>query len=321
MSEAVRIGVIGAGWHATQVLIPAIQRCEGLRIVALATSRAATAAAVEARFGYPAVVGHEALLQRVDVDAVVVAAPPHAQTAVTLAALGAGKHVFCETPGPRTLDELAAVRQALAPKHRVLAYGTCLRHAPIYRRLHDLIPEVRAEGTVTLTVRYYAGLRHVVDLARMLLGDVARILAWSAGRDQIGMLEFASGDLGVLHCGGPVHFGIPLEAVEVSGAGGLLFARGSRELLAYRLPEAVGAGALTFESAPATIWSPSPSLVYGALNPLVLRGYVPELEAFAAAIRDGTPAESGIEQIGRAVLVEQAIAQSAAERRAIDVEG
>ena len=36
--EPVRIGLIGCGRHARQVLLPAIQRCEGLRLVAIATA-------------------------------------------------------------------------------------------------------------------------------------------------------------------------------------------------------------------------------------------------------------------------------------------
>lgn len=321
MTDAVRLGVIGAGWHARQMLIPAIQRCEGLRIVAIATGRAETAAAVSAQFGYPAVVGHEALLRRDDVDAVVIATPADIQTEITVAALRAGKHVFCETPGPRALEELETVGRALTGSGRVLSYGTCLRYAPIYQQLRDLIPEVRAAGTVVLTIRYYAGLRHVVDLAHFLLGDVAQVGSWSREGQQVGVLEFASGDLGVIHAGGPVHAGIPLEAVEVSGSGGLARAVGSRELVAYRLPEPAAVAGLTFGSAPATVWAPAPSLAYGALSPLVLRGYVPEMEAFAAAIRVGTSTPSGLAQIARAIRVEAAIARSAAAGQPTDVEG
>ncbi len=321
MTDAVRVGVIGAGWHARQMLVPAIQRCEGLRIVAVATGRAETTAVVSALFGYSAVVGHEALLRRDDVDAVVIATPANVQTEITVAALRAGKHVFCETPGPRSPEELETVGRALAASGRVLSYGTCLRYAPIYQHLRDLIPEVRAAGPVVLTIRYYAGLRHVVDLAHYLLGDVARVVSWSREGQQVGVLEFATGDLGVIHCGGPVHSGIPLEAVEVSGAGGLARARGSRELVAYRLSEPAGVAGLTFGSAPGTVWAPSPSLAYGALSPLVLRGYVPEMEAFVAAIRDSTSTPSGLDQIEWAIGVEAAIARSAAAGQPIDVEG
>ncbi|MDQ4096528.1 MAG: hypothetical protein M3144_01495, partial [Actinomycetota bacterium] len=117
------------------------------------------------------------------------------------------------------------------------------------------------------------------------------------------------------------HFGNPLEAVEVSGGGGLMIAKGSRELVAYRLPEATGVAGLTFAAAPATIWAASPSIAYGALNPLVLRGYAPELEAFAGAIRGGAATESGIDQIERAITIEAAIARAAVEGRTVEVEG
>jgi predicted dehydrogenase len=312
--------VIGVGWHAGEILVPAIQRCEGLRIVALATARAATAAAVQDRFGYPTVVGHAALLAHEEVDAVVIATPASVQTELTVAALRAGKDVYCETPGPRTPEEVQIIGEALALTDRVLSYGTCLRYAPIYRELRGLIPEVRAAGSVVLTIRYYAGLRHVVDLAHFLLGDVARASCWSREGQQVAVLEFASGDLGIVNCGGPAHFGVPLEAVEISGSAGLVVAKGSRELVAYRLPEPTAVAGLGFASAPATVWAPSTSIAYGQLSPLVLRGYVPALEAFATAVRQGTGTASGLDQAERALRVERTIARAGAERRPVEVE-
>jgi predicted dehydrogenase len=316
----VRVGVIGVGWHAGEILVPAIQRCEGLRIVALATACAATAAAVQDRFGYPTVVGHAALLAREEIDAVVIVTPADIQTELTVAALRAGKHVFCETPGPRTAEEVETVAETLASTDRVLSYGTCLRYAPIYRELRGLIPDVRAAGSVVLTVRYYAGLRHVVDLAHFLLGDVARVSSWSREGQQVTVLEFASGDLGIVNSGGPVHFGVPLEAVEVSGRAGLLRARESRELVAYRLPNPARVTGLSFAGAPATVWAPAASIAYGQLGQLALRGYVPELEAFGAAVRGGTRTASGLDQAERAVRVERAIGRATTEGGAVEVD-
>lgn len=314
----VRVGVIGLGRQARQVLVPAIQRCDALRIVAVATSRPETAEAVRVLFGYPAVVGYAALLCRDDVEAVVIATPAAVQMAITVASLGAGKHVFCETPGPRSGEELRTVAQAQAAAARVVGYDTCLRYAPIYRHLRDQIPSVRAGGQVVLTIRYYAGLRHVVDLAHFLLGAVARVAAWRR-EQQVAVLEFATGDLGIIHCGGPAHLGIPMETADVSGGAGLITARGSRELTAYVLPDPTGIDELDFASAPATVWAPSTSIVYGALNPLVLRGYVPALEAFAAAVRQGTSTPSGIDQAARAIGVEQAIDRAIAAGHPVEV--
>ena len=71
MSTApLRLAVIGAGAHARALLIPALHLTPGLQLVALATGRAESAAAVRAQFGLPTEAGHDALLQRTDVEAV-----------------------------------------------------------------------------------------------------------------------------------------------------------------------------------------------------------------------------------------------------------
>jgi predicted dehydrogenase len=316
----IRLGVIGVGRHAGQILIPAIQRCRDLRIVALATAHPASSAVAAARFGYPTVVGSGALLARDDVESVVITTPAATQVELTLAALAAGKHVFCETPGLQTPEDARLVAAALAASDRVLSYGTCLRYAPIYRQARQLIPAVRLGEQVVVTLRYYAGLRHTYDLATYLLGEVRAVTCTRVGAQTVAQLSFAGGDLAIVHGGGPMNLGIPLELVEASGPGGLLSARGGRELWSFVAPEPREIDALTMSAAPATVWAAPPSIAYGALNQLALRGYVPELDAFALAIREGGATESGLDEAARTMRVVRAAERAAAEGREVPVE-
>jgi predicted dehydrogenase len=78
---------------------------------------------------------------RDDVDAVAIASYDDAHFAQALAALEAGKHVFCEKPLCRTLDEARSLAAAQRRAGTVLVSNLVLRTAPLYAWLRD---EVRA---------------------------------------------------------------------------------------------------------------------------------------------------------------------------------
>jgi len=319
-SDPIRVAVIGTGRHTRQILLPALLRSQGIRVVTLATAHPETAAAAQQELGFPAVVGAETVLARSDVEAVVVATSGASLSQLTAAALAAGKHVFCETPGIRTPEEAQAVGTALRQSDRVLAYGTCLRYAPIYQQLRALLPEVRTAEGVVLTLRYYEWLRHIYDLALYLLGDVAAVTSLRRAGQHVTLLEFAAGDLAMVHGGGPPNVAIPMELAEVSGPSGLLSARGARELWSYRGLPSVSSMDVAFDSAPATVWAPSASIPYASLTPLTLRGYVPELESFAQSVRTGAPTLSGLDQAERTLRLERAVARAEAEGSRVTVE-
>lgn len=315
----IRLALLGAGRHARQILIPALQRCHAIQLVALATDHPDTATAVQAQFALPTMVGSEQILERDDIDAVLVATPPLQQPTLTTLALRAGKHVFCETPGVTTLDDIQMITDALTTSGRVLAYGTCLRYAPIYQKLKSLIPQVRTDEGVVLTARYYPS-SHIYDLALFLLGDVAAITRVRSGTQPVVLLDFTSGDLGVIHGINPGNAGVPLEQVEMNSARGILSARGARELWSYAALKDTDIFDLTFDATPATIWSASSSIPYGALGHLALRGYVPELEYFAQTIQDSRPSLSGLVQVEQALRLHHAITRSTEQRCRIEVE-
>src|SRR5690606_6286347 len=84
------------------------------RLVAVTGGRRAGALAAE--YGVPAEPSTEALLERADVDAVVIATPHTTHLPHALAAAGAGKHIYLEKPMALSVAEcdriLAAAREA-----------------------------------------------------------------------------------------------------------------------------------------------------------------------------------------------------------------
>ncbi|EEF61034.1 Gfo/Idh/MocA family protein [Pedosphaera parvula] len=80
------------------------------------------------------------LLEQKDIDAVVISTADHTHAVATIAALNAGKHVYCEKPLAHTVFEARAVAQAAA-KNKKLAtqMGTQIHAGNNYRRVVELV--------------------------------------------------------------------------------------------------------------------------------------------------------------------------------------
>ena len=64
------------------------------------------------------------LLDRKDIEAVTIGTPDHWHTAIALAALEAGKHVYCEKPLTLTIDEGKQLVAAVKKSGKVMQVGT-----------------------------------------------------------------------------------------------------------------------------------------------------------------------------------------------------
>jgi predicted dehydrogenase len=141
LSEPIRVGVIGTGFGAS-LHLSALRDVSDFATVAICSRRPerARAAAIEheiaAYFS-----DYRELVRDADVDAVIVASPPHLHHAMSIAALEAGKHVLCEKPMARNLAE---ARDMLRIAERVGAIAMVnhqLRFLPVRMRVAELIGE------------------------------------------------------------------------------------------------------------------------------------------------------------------------------------
>ncbi|MEA5454115.1 Gfo/Idh/MocA family oxidoreductase [Sinomonas sp. JGH33] len=113
--EAVRVGLIGAGWmgafHARSLSL----RIPGADLVAIADPAIEAAQSLAAELGVARVTPDPAdLFADPEIDAVVIAGPARFHAQLSIDAARAGKHVFCEKPGAVNLDELGRVEDAVA---------------------------------------------------------------------------------------------------------------------------------------------------------------------------------------------------------------
>ncbi len=79
------------------------------------------------------------IIVRKDIDAVCIATPDHWHTIITLAALRAGKDVYCEKPLTHNIHEAVAVMRAVTATKRVLQTGSMQRSSKEFRIACELV--------------------------------------------------------------------------------------------------------------------------------------------------------------------------------------
>lgn len=135
-SDRLRLGVIGTAGRGGENL----KGVAGEEIVALCdVDLARTARAAQQFPGAIVVQDFRRVLDRKDVDAVVVSTPDHWHALITVWALQAGKHVYCEKPLARSIGEARAM-VAAAKRHKLVTQmGTQIHAGDNYRRVVELV--------------------------------------------------------------------------------------------------------------------------------------------------------------------------------------
>ena len=147
-NDRINAAVIGLGTRGSYLLRMALHRAgekNDVAVVALCDvyqarlSRAATKAGDAKQYTH-----HQELLDRKDIDAVMIATPDHWHAPITLAALDHGMDVYCEKPMTHTVEEAAVVAAAVREKKRVMQIGV---QALSWARWHK-IREIVQAGTL-----------------------------------------------------------------------------------------------------------------------------------------------------------------------------
>jgi predicted dehydrogenase len=154
-NDRIQIGAIGTGQRG-QTLLGALNHLESNDIVALCdiytphlvTSKAAHAPNAQ-EYG-----DHRALLDRKDVDAVVIATPDHWHVPVLMDALHAGKDIYCEKPVTHTLEQGDPLVAAVGGSKSIVQIGLQQRSWEHFAQARDEIANGRL-GQVTFIRTYW----------------------------------------------------------------------------------------------------------------------------------------------------------------------
>lgn len=79
------------------------------------------------------------LVERKDIDAVVIATPDHWHALIAIAAAGAGKDIYCEKPLSKSIHESRAMVKAVRKHRRVFQVGSMQRSSPEFRIACELV--------------------------------------------------------------------------------------------------------------------------------------------------------------------------------------
>ena len=162
MANPLRVGIVGAdasgqGWAPLSHL-PALKMLPQIELAAVCTAHADTAAAAAAKYGVArAFHDYNAMFAERDIDlvSVVVKVPSHRD--VVVAALKAGKNVYCEWPLGANLRE-AEEMTALAARQGVRAMiGLQARGDPTLRYLRELIADDYLGEVVAVNMSMFTG--------------------------------------------------------------------------------------------------------------------------------------------------------------------
>ncbi|MBI4874324.1 MAG: Gfo/Idh/MocA family oxidoreductase [Acidobacteria bacterium] len=163
VSSRVGTGVIGTGGRGSHLLRGVLEQ-PNAKVVALCDikpDRLDKAASTAAKDNPTTYTDWRRVIERKDVEAVYIATPPHLHSEMAIAALKAGKHVYCEKPIGVTaaqVRELVAVARAT---NRVFVPGQQMRS---YKQLGEAVRKIR-EGVIGEVIMVKAQRHATADLA------------------------------------------------------------------------------------------------------------------------------------------------------------
>lgn len=139
-SDTVRIAVVGAAGAFGIKHLDGLANIQGAEVTVVSGTKPGPTQDVAARYGIAnAVVGYDAVLERDDVDAVILATPTGLHAAQTQAALAAGKHVQVEIPLADSLTDAEATLAAAEASDLVAMVGHTRRFNPSHQLVHHRI--------------------------------------------------------------------------------------------------------------------------------------------------------------------------------------
>jgi len=304
-AAAVSLGVLGAGTFALNTLLPVIKQSAEGEFVGICSATGTHSRHAADRFGFRFCTSDEnEVLRDSSINTAVIATRHHLHGRQVVAALEAGKHVFCEKPLCLSEDELAVIIRAYdaRPAATALMVGFNRRFAPMTRRLKEFLAAIQEPLLMHYRVnagflspdhwthdpeqgggRLLGEVCHFIDLLCLLSGaEPVQVTASTtsdssrySGDNLTLLLRFANGSQGSITYAANGDRTYSKERIEIFGGGSIAVLDDFRQL------ELVRNGKKTIDRS---------SLKQD-------KGHADEWRAFAAAVRTGRTPPISFEEI------------------------
>ncbi len=246
MNDKVSWGVLGAAKIALQKVIPAMQKGEYSRVVALASRAPDKARPIAEALGIEKIYGsYEELLADPKIEAIYNPLPNHLHVPWSIKAAEAGKHVLCEKPISLTVKEALSLLAVRDRTNRKIGEAFMVRTHPQWLKAFNLVRSGRI-GPVRSIIGGFSylnqdpkNIRNIADYGGGALLDIGCYLVFTSrlifseepmrvaglierdpemGTDRLSsaLLQFPSGHC-VFTCGTQL---VPYQRVQILGTKG-----------------------------------------------------------------------------------------------------
>ena len=142
-NDRIRSAIIGCGGRGRAVMREWIEHTDTTFVAACDVDRGRTEATVtelkEAGHTAQGYEDYRRILERDDVDALLIATPDHWHSPMTIEAIAAGKDVYCEKPVSNTVEAAVKMRDAARGSNRIIQIGTQQRSWPHFIEAAKLV--------------------------------------------------------------------------------------------------------------------------------------------------------------------------------------
>ena len=338
----VRLAVVGAGNQCTGALMPNVPLIADIDLVAICDLQLPLAQRNARNFGAKEVYNDlEKMLREQAPDAVMVVGPAQIHETIGLQVLEAGSHLFIEKPAAPTVAGAKRLVDAAQRAGKIGQVGHMMRHADPVRIAWDIshapefgsILSVESKYTTWPTGKIEAGQGwgepdedwtymlvqggHPIDLLRHFLGDIARVSAFRThGKGNAKSYQVAvsspDGTAGFLNL--QDSFNGWYTGLEIVGDGQGIVRVDDLGRVSYRKGERATETEKSAWGNSDYSWEPHHTMTAGQRT-----GYGNQLRHFVKCIQDGTQPVPSLWDGWRNLVVAQAILDSVAAGKTVDV--
>jgi predicted dehydrogenase len=149
-NDRIRFAVIGCGGMGTGHLNSLVKRSQedNIKVVAVSDVYQRRLTRAKSICQGDAYLDYRKLLERNDIDAVLIATPDHWHSKISIDAMETGKHVYVEKPMTHTVEQALELRNAVKRTRKILQVGPNGTANDSYWQAHEAIKAGRI-GTVT----------------------------------------------------------------------------------------------------------------------------------------------------------------------------